>query len=114
MALMALSGARPGGDLNGLAADDLVKAMMEHPNKLVMVVALVSADATTIKHRRGVAYPTMSLAWVEVVPAEEVGGVGEIMNNAYQARTGAMMAPFIAGQDRPMDETPMEEEVAPA
>jgi hypothetical protein len=112
MALMAISGARPEGDCNGLAADEVVKGLLEDPRKLVMVVALVNADQITIKTRRGVQYPTVSLAWVEVVPADETEHVGQLMNQLYQERTGAMMAPFIVGQDRPMIETPFPEEEA--
>jgi hypothetical protein len=104
-ALMALAGTKPAGDRNGLADPKVVEVMLDDENKLVLCVGLVTNHTTVKRNRSGKIYPVIEWCWIEVAAEEDehYQPLGEILNTLYMKRTGAMMAPFIPGGQRPLD-----------
>jgi hypothetical protein len=104
-ALMAMAGTKPAGDRNGLAEPGVAKGMIEDPNKLLLCVGLVTSNSTIHRNRTGKVYPIAEWAWIEVAPegSDVYAALGKALNDLYMERTGAMMAPFIPGGQRPLD-----------
>ena len=92
-----LSSSAPDANRNGLDDPVIVRALLDDPNKLRLVVALVSVDEIKRNVVTGIELPVVKIRHIEIPPADHAKIVTEILHQAHQDRTGEMMLPFEPG-----------------
>jgi hypothetical protein len=120
MGKIALGGAMPPDNNNGLAVHSEGFLADYHPGKpltVYNVVARVSVSAITTKTVDGVTYPTLKIDHWELVPDGHQAAFGEIIGSAFGTRTGMMepdQLPFADGTKPLTEADPFPEEDPPA
>lgn len=116
MGKITLGGAMPPDNNNGLA-DHAQKFLDEYkpgqPLTIYNLVVRVSVDKITTKTVDGVTYPTLKIDHWELVPDKHQQAFGEIIGDAFGARTGMMepdQLPFADGTKPLQAEDPFPEE----
>jgi hypothetical protein len=88
-----LAGSLPAGDANGLAA--IARELLENPEKVHVVVALVDCSKITTKVDSGDVIPTVRVRRIEVVSDPEDGRrMRQIVRREWERRTGKTVLPF--------------------
>lgn len=90
---MKLLGTLPKGNANGLAL--ISEQMVDEPNRVFAVVALIDCKKTTTDYDTGDVQPSARIRHIEVVQGEEhVGLLRKIMRRALATRTGREVLPL--------------------
>ena len=111
MGKITLGGSIPGDNNDGLGPSS--KEFLEHPLRLVNIVARVAVVKITTKPETQEEWPTLRIHHWEIVPNDKMDEFGDIIGTAYGRRTGfheAEELPFADGQVPIRD--PFPEEVA--
>jgi hypothetical protein len=83
----------PDGDRNGLSA--IATAMVEHPDKVHVVVALVDCSKLTTNTDTGDVVPTARVRRIEVMRDVEDGRrLRQLLRREWERRTGKTVLPF--------------------
>jgi hypothetical protein len=99
----AISGSRPPEHTDGLATPAAIKALLEHPAELRLVVGTLVTAKTITNHRKGTVYPVVEVVHWELVPEEHRQAVADALGAALAARTGLAELPFEPGSELPPD-----------
>lgn len=93
-----LAGALPQGESNGLAA--ISRELVELPDKVHVVIALVDCSKITHKVDDGDVIPTARIRRIEAISDAEDGLVlRRILLRQYERRTGKEVLPFALEED---------------
>jgi hypothetical protein len=88
-----LAGRLPEGDRNGL--DALVTELVEDPEKVHVVIALVDCSKVTTNVDTGEVVPTMRIRRIEAVRDPEDGRtMRQLLRREWERRTGKVVLPF--------------------
>jgi hypothetical protein len=108
MEKIAISGAAPPEKTHGLATPAIVKDLLEHPNRPILVVGLAVNAKTITNNRKGTQYPVVGFmhweAITDALPKQLREAVVEALIAAQEARTGQRVLPFPPADEVPLDE----------
>lgn len=108
MGKITLGGSIPGDNNDGLGPHS--KDFIDDPLTLVNVVARVAVTKIVTKTETGETYPTLKIHHWEIVPADHQKAFGQMIGDAFGARTGMLELPFPEGQVPLKEEEPFPEE----
>jgi hypothetical protein len=106
-------------DFDGLSADEAVAGMLSHPERPLVVVAIL--DVVAIEHNvlTGVRTPKVAMRANEILTGELAEAGSALLDKEYAARTGRAAPPAtlwdapVNGND-PAAEAPTDDEIEPA
>lgn len=87
-----LAGALPKGEANGLGP--IVQQLISIPHQVHVVIALVDCKSTKVDHDSGDLEPTVRVRRIEAVLREDMKRAEQILNRAFDHRSGATVLPF--------------------
>lgn len=94
----SLSGSLPKGDANGLAA--IAAELVEDPERVHVVIALVDCSKVTSKTDTGDVVPTVRVRRIEAIADRDDGQrLRMLLQRQYERRTGKTVLPFDLEQD---------------
>ena len=97
MKAVKLSGVLPEGDANGI--NSLARDVLDDPEALHLVIAVISTDHITHSVRDGESQPTMRFMRIESVGEQDSAEALRLMKRAYGRRTGQEMLPIALEDD---------------
>lgn len=90
---VTLAGALPEGEGNGLAA--IARELVENPERVHVVIALVDCSKITTKTDSGDVLPTARIRRIEAITDPEDGHrMRLLLRREYERRTGKAVLPF--------------------
>lgn len=92
MTAVKLSGVLPDGDANGL--DKIARDVLDDPNALHIVVAVLTTSKITHDVSSGESQPTMRLVRIESVDTRDGQDGLRLLKRGYSRRTGQEMLPI--------------------
>lgn len=93
-----LAGSLPAGEANGLAA--IARELVEEPNRVHVVIALVDCSKITTKTDSGDVIPTARIRRIEAIKDLEDGRrMRVLLRREYERRTGKTVLPFELEED---------------
>jgi len=93
-----LAGALPAGESNGL--DAIARELIETPEKVHVVIALVDCSKITTKTDSGDVIPTARVRRIEAITDPEDGHrMRVLLRREYERRTGKTVLPFDLEED---------------
>jgi len=92
-----LAGNLPPGEGNGLNA--LARALIDTPEDVHVVVALVDCKSTRTDHDTGDVEPTARIRRIEVISEDDRPFASKMMRRALEKRTGKTVLPFDLEED---------------
>lgn len=93
-----MAGALPVGEANGLAA--IARELVEEPNRVHVVIALVDCSKITTKTDSGDVIPTARIRRIEAIKDLEDGRrMRVLLRREYERRTGKTVLPFELEED---------------
>lgn len=93
-----LAGSLPAGEANGLAA--IARDLVEEPNRVHVVIALVDCSKITTKTDSGDVIPTARIRRIEAIKDLEDGRrMRVLLRREYERRTGKTVLPFELEED---------------
>jgi hypothetical protein len=93
-----LNGALPSGEANGLAA--IARELVDNPNKVHVVIALVDCSKITTKTDSGDVIPTARIRRIEAIKDGEDGRrMRVLLRREWERRTGKTVLPFELEED---------------
>lgn len=87
-----LSGSLPNGDWNGLPA--LARALIEHPTKTAIIVAVVDCKSITTNTDSGDQVATVRIRRIEPIDPSDTEAAQRLFVRGLECRTGAVMLPM--------------------
>lgn len=91
---ITISGALPGEEFNGLAADRAVRDFLDTPTNPVLIIGIVSNHKTTVDHDKAIVYPVIQVRHWEVALEADREVIAAALSRALAARSGAQALPF--------------------
>jgi hypothetical protein len=93
-----LSGSLPEGEANGLSA--IMRELVESPNTVHVVIALVDCSAVTTKTDSGDVIPTARIRRIEAIKdASDGHRLRVLLRREWERRTGKTVLPFELEED---------------
>jgi len=93
-----MAGTLPAGEANGLAA--IARELVEEPNRVHVVIALVDCSKITTKTDSGDVIPTARIRRIEAIKDLEDGRrMRMLLRREYERRTGKTVLPFELEED---------------
>lgn len=93
-----IAGALPAGEANGLAA--IARELVEEPNRVHVVIALVDCSKITTKTDSGDVIPTARIRRIEAIKDPEDGRrMRVLLRREWERRTGKTVLPFELEED---------------
>ncbi|MHA6764779.1 hypothetical protein [Streptacidiphilus sp. PAMC 29251] len=92
MSSAKLAAALPTGDANGL--DPIVRPLLDRPDRMQVVIALVDNKSTITDNDTGNTLPTLRIRRIEAVLRMDLSTVEQILRRSVEARTGTAVLPL--------------------
>ena len=92
-----LNSALPKGDSNGL--DSLARKLIDEPESVHVIVALVDCKKITTEVDTGDIEPTARIRRIEVITEADKTTVAKMLRRALEKRTGKTVLPFDLEED---------------
>ena len=87
----------PAGDGNGL--DALARTLIDRPQEIHVVVALLDCKSTTTDNDTGDIEATARIRRIEAITSEDKALAGKMLRRALERRTGKAVLPFDLEED---------------
>lgn len=92
-----LAASLPSGDGNGLNA--LARALIDNPQDIHVVVALIDCKKTTTDNDTGTVEPTARIRRIEAIAEQDKDLAAKMLRRALERRTGKTVLPFDLEED---------------